>query len=269
MAHKFVEVPLPLVTLKQDVLILFALALLTLLPTLLIAQAAYEASQKGHPSQQERVLKKLSLPQPTVGADVKTARRKKRKPRKPAKKNGGQQCGQDGPANGGQQDLSDSDDTGAALEAAWSGSEFVDAPLKNCFCVGSPGVAGGEPMAAPFLPASASQVELQQAETNELPGVAERQQSDEFHAGVQDCWQLEADPQCETTDAVENDAEWGCIAERKYGRMLFLLHREIRAETLRRCAPGPGPLPCLSAAMAQESMPLKGLSTRRLTLWPC
>jgi len=312
MAHEFVAVPVPLVTLKENVVIILALALLALLTQFIVARTAHEASQKDASSEQESLPKKQSLQQPIVDAEVKTGRRKKRKARKQIKTDVGQHCGQDCPADGGQHGLSDSDDNGAALEAAWSGPEAVDVPLKNCLQpMGAPLLAMGhrfgqdspadggkqglsdsdafgaaleaarsgsdtvdaplkncqQPMGAPLLPASASQVELQQAETKELPVVAEHQQSDEIDAGVQDSCLAQVEPQCEPEDTAES-AEWGCIAKRKYGRMVLLLHKEIRAETLRHYPPGLGPLRCSPGAVAQESMPLKCLSTRRLTFRP-
>jgi hypothetical protein len=304
MAHIFMGFQALSPSLQQDVIIALALAILALvLPMLLVMRAAHETAQKGHLLEQECVSKKLSSP-PPAGAEVKTARRKKRKVRKHGKTSMGRHSGQDGPADGGQQELSDSDDAGAALEAAWSGSEAADATLNNRLYAVSVGVASSESMAALVLPASVSQAELQQAETNELPGVVEHQQPDEFHAEVQDCWQpsiwrngigrqlttfgveqniqtsvvpscppglmplQEAEPQCKAEQTAKYGAEWGCIAERRYGHMLLLLHKEIRAETLQRCPPGLGPLPCPTVAMAQESMPLKGLSTRRLTFRP-
>jgi len=282
MAHVFVG------TLQQNVLISLALAVFALfLPMLLVARAACEASQKGHLLEQSHVSKKLSLP-PPAGADVKTARRKKRKVRKHGKKVLGRHGGQGGSADVGQQGLSDSDDAGAALEAAWSGSETVDATVKNHLCTDSLGAAGGQCMATPLLSASVSQAELQQAETSELPAATERQQSDEFHAEKQLATEIEqqtqtavvssclpdqpllqeAGPQYEPERTAEKGVEWGCIAERRYGRMVFLLHREIRAETRRRCPPGLGPLPGSTEVMTCKSTPLRGLSTRRLTLRP-
>lgn len=303
MAYIFLGVSAPSPTLQQDVLIALALAVLALfLPMLLVVRAAREATQKGHLLEQECVSSKLSLPLP-AGVGEKTVRRKKRKARKHCKTTSGRHGGQDGSADGGQMGLSDSDDAGAALEAAWSGSEAADATLKNHLYAGSCGAAGVESMAALVLSASASQAKLQQAETNELPGVVEHQQSDEFHAEVRDCWQPslfrnsirqqratadieqknqtsvvlscppgllplhEAEPHCKP-EQTANGAEWGCIAERRYSHMLLLLHREIRAETLQRCPPGLGPPPGSTATTAQESMPLRGLSTRRLTFRP-
>jgi len=303
MAHVFLGLPASSPTLPQNVIIALTLAVFALfLPMLLVARAAREASQKCHLLQQEHVSKKLSL-QPPAGADAKTAKRKKRKVRKHSQKTAGRHDVQDGPADDGHQGHSDSDGAGAALEAAWSGSEAADATLNTHLCAGSLCVVGGQSMVAPLLTASASQAELQQAETNELPAVAEHQQSDKFHAETQDCWQpivcssgvrqqlaieieqktqttlvsscppalpifQEAEPRCSPEQTAEYGAEWGCIAERRYGRMVFLLHREIRAETLRRCPPGLGPLLGSTGAVTQESTPLKGFSTRRLALRP-
>jgi len=301
MAHVFLGLPASSPTLLQNVIVAVTLAVFALfLPILLVARAARVASKKGHLLEQEHVSKKLSL-QPPAGADVKTAKRKKRKMRKHGQKSVGRHGVQDGTADGSHQGQSDSDGAGAALEAAWSGSEAADATLKIHLCVGSLGVAGSQSMVAPLLAASVSQAELQQAETNELPAVAEHQQSNKLHAEAEDCWQSivcpsgvrqqlameieqktqttlvsscppdlpllqEAEPQCEPEQTAEYGAEWGCITERRYGRMVFLLHREIRAETLRRCPPGLGPLLGSTGAVTQESTPLKGLSTRRLTL---
>jgi len=303
MVHVFLGVLPPSPTMQQNVLIALASAVLALfLLMLLVALVACDASQKGHLFEQEHVSTKLSLP-PLAGAGVKTARRKKRKMRKHGKKTVGRHGDQDGLADVGQQGVSDSDDAGAALEAAWSGSEVVDATVKTHLGAGSLGVVGGHSMAAPLPPASISQAELQQTETNEPPAVTEHQQSDELHAEVQDCWEhivcrngirqqlateieektrnavvssclpdlpllQEAELQCEPEQIAECGAEWGCIAECRYGRMVFLLHREIRAETQRRWPPGLGPLPCSAEVMTRESAPLKGLSTRRLTLRP-
>jgi len=326
MAHVFLRAPAPSSTLQQEVLITLALAVFALfLPTLLVVRAAREALEEGHSLEQEHASKKLPLLLP-AGASVKTAKRKKKKVRKNGKTIVGRHCGQDGLADSGRHGPSDSDDIGAALEAAWSGSEAVDATLKTR--PGSFGATGGQPMAAALLSASASQIELKEAEINELPGVAEHQQSDERHAEVQRTWQPsawcdsstqqlateigqntqtatildlppgllllqkaelqcepeqaqtatvlerlpglllleETEPQCEPKQAAKHGAEWGCVAERRYGRMVFLAHRKIRAETLQRCPPGLGL--ASQAAMTQESTLLKGLSTRSLTLWP-
>jgi len=299
MSHVFLEVLAPSPTLQQDVLSALALAVFALfLPLFLVARAAFEAPQKGHSLEQEHVSNKLSS-LPPASADMKTARRKKRKLRNHGRMIVGRHGSQDGPADA-QHGQSDSDDAGAALEAAWNGSEVVDATVKTHLCAGSLGAAGAQSKAAPLLGASVSQTELQQAETNEL-----HQQSDELHAEVQDCLRpivcrngirqqlateieqktqiavvssclpdlpllKEAEPQCEPERIAERShgVEWGCIAERRYGRMVFLLHREIRAETQRRCPPGLGPLPGSTEVLTQESTPLKGLSTRRLTLRP-
>jgi len=301
MACAFLGVTAPSPTLQQDVLIALALAVFALfLPTLLVVRAAREALEKGHSSEQEHASKKLPL-LPPAGASVKTARRKKRKVRKNGKTTVGRRCGQDSLADNGRQGPSDNDDIGAALEAAWSGSEAVDATLKTRLRAGSFGATGGQPMAAPLLSASASQIELKEAEINELPGVAEPDQSDEFSDEVQELWQpsvwrdgmthsppIETDqetktaifpnclpdasvpqeaqePQCKPEQVAEYGPEWGCMADRRYGRMVFLLHREIRAETLRRCPPGLGPLPGSPAVVTEEPVPcMQGFSTRRL-----
>jgi len=274
MAYVFLGLTAPSSTWQQDVLVVLALAVVALfLPVLLVTQAAREAPQKGH-LVEDLDSTKLSLK--PAGADVKTARQKKRKVRKHSKAAAGRPCGQ--------QRLSDSDDIGASLESAGSGSE-----------------ACNNRGAAPLLPASAPQVEFHEAKANELPGVAEPDQSDEFSDEVQELWQpsvwrngmthsppIETDqetktaifpnclpdasvpqeaqePQCKPEQVAEYGPEWGCMADRRYGRMVFLLHREIRAETLRRCPPGLEPPLGSPATMTEELVPsLRGLSTRRL-----
>lgn len=304
MAHIFLGVQALSPSLQQDVIIALALAILALFfPMLLVMRAACDTAQKGPLLEQACVSKKLSL-LPPAGADEKRARRKKRKVRKHGKATLGRHGGEDAPTDGGQQELSDSDGAGAALEAAWSGSEAADATSNNRLCAVNFDVVGSESIAALLLPASVSQAELQQAETNEFPCVVEHHQSDEIHAEVQDCWRpsvchngirrqlttfdaelkaqtpvvpspppglmplQEAEPQCKAEQTANYGSEWGCTAERRYDRMLLLLHKEIRAQTLQRLPPGLGPLPGPATAMARESMPLKGLSTRRLTFRP-